>query len=144
MTRQTWVVRAGLVGVVLVNLSSLFVGPVGDRGQPPAAPSPYAKALQNLAPADRQALENSQVYKDLKQALPKADIDGQTFYFPEGDLRLDDDGLLFYAQERALIRQRWDLAQKGMLPIGGTPPTQITLGTWQGQPSRWLPGVTLK
>ena len=63
-----------------------------------------AKALE-ANPELRKTLAKSDVYKQLKASLPKVKVGKTECYIAEGDLRLDDDQLLFYARDRAAERE---------------------------------------
>ena len=102
-----------------------------------------AKALA-ANPELRKTLEKSDVYKKLKAALPKLKIGDTNYYIAEGDLRLDDDQLLFYARDRARQNDKWEQARQGGPSPDGAPVGHlISDADEQGKILRWNPGSTL-
>lgn len=84
----------------------------------------------------------------LKEALPQAEIDGKTYYFVEGDLRVEESELEAYA--RLLNEQfaRYEQAKAGTLPaqgVGAPAPGQLIIAVGaSGQFRVWRPGAVLK
>jgi hypothetical protein len=121
--------------------------PVAAR--PYAEPDPkeqpkshWAEQLAKLDPADLKVLAEDPVFKDLKARMPQAKLGNTTYYIVERDLRVDEAGLMVYAQERKIMRQRYKLAKQG---ISLNPaPTGITVALFQGRPVLWEIDATTK
>ena len=111
----------GLTRLNLVTLAALWLAPAFARTSPAASPgeSAAAKALE-ANPALRAALDTP-IFRELKDKLPKTKIGATTYYFAEGDLRLDEAGLMFYASERNDQVRKFRDAKLPGLP--GTAPT---------------------
>jgi hypothetical protein len=99
------------------------------------------KAL-DASPGLREALAKTEVFQKLKAAVPQGSIGGKTYYYVEGDLRLDEDQLLLYSRERAAQNERYKIAQLGG-PSSGPLPGQLLADTLNGQILRWPLGSTL-
>jgi len=102
-----------------------------------------AKALE-ANPELRKTLAKSDVYKQLKASLPKIKVGKTECYIAEGDLRLDDDQLLFYARDRARQNEKWEQAKQGGPSPDGSPVGHLLADAdEQGKILRWSPGSTL-
>jgi hypothetical protein len=136
----------------MVPLSLLLVATICgvSAGQRPSAGGPSEEQSEEaklLAKVEglRAELRKSEVYRTLQKVLPRADIGGKTYYFAEGDLRVDDDQLLLYAANREAQGNKYERATKGLLTGSGQPLPNALLGTpgSDGRIARWPPGSTL-
>jgi Matrixin len=95
-----------------------------------------AKALK----ADRLLRDalKTPVFDQLKAGLPHAVINGKEYWVAEGDLRLDEDELLFYAKQRE--NQRIN----SRLHISSGLGDQLLVMKLEGKIVRWAPGSVVK
>ena len=132
----------GLTRLNLVTLAALWLAPA--LGTSPALAqekSAAAKALE-ANPALRTALDTP-TFRELKDKLPKTKIGATTYYFAEGDMRLDEAGLMFYASERNDQVRRFRDAKLPGLPGTAPSPRRAALPTRSWVGSRLYPGSTL-
>jgi hypothetical protein len=94
------------------------------------------KALR-AEPTLRESLKTP-VFGQLKAGLPHAQINGRTYWIAEGDLRLDEDELLFYAKQRE--NQRIVFASG----TGSGLADQLLVMKVNGKIVRWVPGSVVK
>src|SRR5262249_32731942 len=102
--------------------------------------SPAAKALEN-DPALRAKL-TTETFKQLKEKLRKAAFNGKTYYFVEGDLKIDEDQLLFFARDLENQLQKFKEVELGVATPDPTL-SPLMLHRVNGQVMRWEPGSTL-
>lgn len=95
----------------------------------------------------RPALAEADEFKLLKEGLPSLEIDGQKFFVAEGDLLLDEDELLLYADVRKNQRELYLANQRaGLLGpafLAGPRPTLVGILDERGKLVRWAPGTAL-
>ena len=121
----------------VAQMPALASDPSGDRDE-------RSKPL-NAIPGLRERVQKSEVYQKLKETLPHGKINDRTYYFAEGDLRLDDDQLILYAVNRQEQNEKFEQAKKGLLPREGVPLPNALLASAasDGRIARWAPGMTL-
>jgi hypothetical protein len=103
--------------------------------------SAAAKALE-ANPELKTALDTP-TFRELKEKLPKVKIGETRYFFVEGDIRLDEPGLMFYASDRADQEKAFKKAQLPGLPHTAPGPGQLLSHNVDGQPARFTPGSTL-
>ena len=96
-----------VVVMFVAQMPALASDPSGDRDE-------RSKPL-NAIPGLRERIQKSEVYQKLKETLPHGKINDRTYYFAEGDLRLDDDQLILYAVNRQEQNEKFEQAKKGLL-----------------------------
>jgi hypothetical protein len=135
--RMTWM-------AVLTFCFALGIAPFdGSSARADDEKTLEAKALE-ANPELRKTLAKSDVYKQLKASLPKVKVGKTECYIAEGDLRLDDDQLLFYARDRARQNEKWEQAKQGGPSPDGSPVGHLLADAdEQGKILRWSPGSTL-
>ena len=103
--------------------------------------SAAAKALE--ANPDLKSTLDTPTFRELKEKLPKLKIGETLYYFVEGDLRLDEPGLMFYANDRVDQVEAFRTAKLGGVPHTGPLPGQLLSHTVNGRVARFTPGSTL-
>jgi hypothetical protein len=103
--------------------------------------SAAAKALE-ANPELKTALDTP-TFRELKEKLPKVKISEATYCFVEGDMRLDEPGLMFYASDRVDQVEAFRKAKLPGLPRTAPAPGQLISHTINGQVARFTPGSTL-
>jgi hypothetical protein len=138
MKHNTVWLRTGILAALILPVGGLLAwGMAGAEDEKTAA----AKALA-ANPELRKKLD-TEAYRQLKEKLPRVKHNDKTYYFAEGDLRLDDDELLFYAENRVNQVEKFARAQLPGMPSPGPTPGGLILHVVNGKIMRWSPGSTL-
>src|SRR5687767_9857739 len=85
--------------------------------------------------------DGSALFEKLKQKSTPIEIDGQLYWRVEGDLLLDEDELLLYAQQRHALQVAQAAMQAADLPLVAT--AELIGMTEGGKIVRWAPGTEL-
>lgn len=136
MIRQVLWVRLGAVVALIVPAAMIFAAAQTGGGKTGAA-----KAFE--ADPGLRAKLTTDTFKKLKEKSKKAQINGKTYYFVEGDRRLDEDQLLGYAQELEAQFQRYRLVKLGVIPATAPAGAPLMLHVVNGKKMRQEPGSTL-
>jgi Matrixin len=97
----------------------------------------------------RSALSEGALFQKLKARAKKVKVDGTEYYIVEGDTLLDEDQLLFYAQQQEAIAQaraaRRAAEGAGIRLIGTiqAPSSELIGIVQEGKIVRWRPGMEL-
>lgn len=127
----------------VVTLGAMCLAPT--LGAEPAQAREKSAAAQALEanPQLKMALDTP-TFRELKAKLPKFVLDGTTYYLAEGDLRLDEAGLMFYGGERDDQLRAFRDAKLPGLPGPPAPSLgELLSHTINGQVARFTPGSTL-
>jgi hypothetical protein len=94
------------------------------------------------------ASTNKSLYDRLRAKSKQIEVDGVMYWRVEGDMLLDDDQLLVYAEQQEALRRARDAAMAvqnvGMELIGITQPSAELIGiTQNNRIVRWAPGLDL-
>jgi hypothetical protein len=105
-----------------------------------------AAAILRAAPDVRDEL-NTELFQVLKRDLPQRNLGGVTYYFVEGDRRLNEDQLLIYAEELNQQYATWRMLQSVPAPVKDLMlrgrAQELVSETEQGKIVRWKAGVPL-
>ena len=122
--------------ILLSAIAHLAVAPILLAASKANEETLAAKALK-ADPHLRNALKTP-VFNQLRAGLPHGQINGKTYWVADGDLRLDEDELLFYAKQRE--NQRITFASGVASGVGD----QLLVMKVNGKIVRWAPGTVLK
>ena len=91
---------------------------------------------------------NTALFKELQRDLPSRKIGGTKYYFVEGDIRLNEDQLLLYAEQLNHQYAKWRAMQS--MPaavremVRNQQSAELVAETEGGKVVRWKPGSTIK
>ena len=136
-----WRHSAVLAAMVIPFSAVLIRGSIEAHAQETAPAKASAKA--RAAQPDAGGGSAADTLQQLKETLPHAKLDGKTYYFVEGDLRLDEERLSSYARELANQIRRFQEADVSGQPSSGPTPGQLMLHVVNGRVMCWTPGSTV-
>jgi hypothetical protein len=123
---------------MVIPLSALLM-----RGPIEADAQETAPAKAGAAARDSGSESVADTLRQLKETLPHAKLDGKTYYFVEGDRRLDEAQLSSYARDLVNQFLRFQETKVSGLPTSGPAPGPLMLHVVNGQIMSWNPGSTL-